>query len=73
MAGITLAYAQEQLDLYLAAERAVLNNQSYSIGDRTLTRANLVDIQKGIETWDLRVKKMSRGGLSVRHGVPVTR
>ena len=50
MAGITLAYAQEQLDLYLAAERAVLNNQSYSIGDRTLTRANLVDIQKGIET-----------------------
>lgn len=59
MAGITLAQAQEQLDRYIAAETAVLNNQSYTIGDRQLTRASLPYIQKGIETWNNRVQMLS--------------
>jgi Family of unknown function (DUF6148) len=59
MAGITLAQAQEQLDAYLAAETAVLSGQSYTIksgdGERSLSRADLEQIQKGIELWNARV------------------
>lgn len=64
MAGITLAIAQARLDEYLAAEAAVLSGQKYVIGGRELTRANLKDIQAGIEIWDQRVARLdarSRG------------
>ena len=54
MAGITLAQAEAQLALYLAAETAVLSGQSYEIAGRKLTRANLAEIQKGIEIWNQR-------------------
>lgn len=63
MAGITLAYAQERLDLYLAAEAKVLNKQSYSLLGRTLTYADLNDIRDGIETWDQRVKALDAKAL----------
>jgi hypothetical protein len=52
MAGITLAQAEAQLALYLAAEAAVLAKQSYSIGGRSLSLANLEEIQKGIKLWN---------------------
>ena len=45
MAGITLAQAEAQLALFLAAEAAVLNNQRYKIGDRELERADLAEIR----------------------------
>jgi hypothetical protein len=58
MAGITLAQAEAQLALYLAAEAAVLAGQSYRIqtlqGERELRRANLAEIQEGIKTWNER-------------------
>jgi len=59
MAGITLAQAQSQLDAYIAAETKVLSGQSYEIDGRSLTRANLNEISKGIEIWDRRVKELS--------------
>ena len=59
MAGITLAQAQAQLDAYLAAEAAVLSNQSYEIAGRKLTRADLGTIQQGIEIWNARVITLS--------------
>jgi len=55
MAGITAAQAQTQLDTYLAAETKVLAGQSYEIAGRRLTRANLGEIQKGVEIWNQRV------------------
>jgi hypothetical protein len=55
MAGITLAQAQTQLNAYLAAETAVLSGQKYEIAGRSLTRANLAEIQTGITTWNTRV------------------
>lgn len=65
MAGITAEIAQKQLDEYLSAESAVLQNQSYEIKGRKLTRANLHEIQQGISIWDQRVKMLSaRGGRS---------
>lgn len=76
MAGITLATAQARLDAYLEAEEKVLAGQSYTIttggGSRTLTRGDLGEIQKGIAIWDARVKRLTRGGIGVRLGVPVT-
>lgn len=66
MAGITLQQAQAQLDLYLAAEAKVLTNQSYEIAGRKLTRANLQEIQQGIETWDARVKNLTRAASGFR-------
>lgn len=66
MAGITIVQAQAQLQSYLDAETAVLAGQAYTIGGRSMTKANLQFIQAGIEIWDRRVKRLSRGGLRVR-------
>lgn len=66
MAGITLLQAQTQLDLYIAAEAKVLQNQSYEIDGRKLTRADLKEIQGGIDTWDARVKKLARSAAGSR-------
>ena len=59
MAGITLAIAQAKLDAYLAAETSVLSGQKYEIEGRLLQRANLAEIQTGINIWDQRVKRLS--------------
>lgn len=59
MAGITLAQAEARLADYLAAEEAVLARQSYTIGDRTYTRADLAKIQEGIKLWDDRAKNLA--------------
>ncbi len=62
MAGITLVQAQTQLNTYLAAETAVLGNQSYEIAGRKLTRADLESIQKGISLWNERVINLTNQG-----------
>lgn len=73
MAGITLAQAEARLTNYMGAEAAVLNGQSYEIGGRKMTRANLKEIQEGITYWDTRVKRLSTtgGGLVVRGFTPM--
>ena len=38
-----------RLRMYLDAEKAVLSGQSYQIGNRQLTRANLSEIRKAID------------------------
>ncbi len=72
MAGITLAQAEAQLALYVAAEAKILAGQSYRIGDRELTRADLADVQAGIATWDARCRQLdpSAGRPRVGFGVP---
>jgi hypothetical protein len=59
MAGITVAQAQAQLDAWLAASIAVASNQSYSIGDRTLTRANAASIENMITYWQRQVDRLT--------------
>lgn len=39
---------RERLKLYLEAEKKILINQSFTIGSRTYTRADLEDIRKVI-------------------------
>lgn len=60
MAGITLQTAQAQLDIWLAADAAVAAGQSYSIKDRSLSRADAGEITRKIEYWNNWVQKLSR-------------
>jgi hypothetical protein len=55
MAGITLVQAQAQLDAYLAASLAISNNQSYSIAGRSLSRADLAEVNEAIKMWNAKV------------------
>ena len=59
MAGVTLTQAQAQLDAWIAASLAVASNQSYSIGGRSLTRANATEIKNMIDYWENRVLQLT--------------
>lgn len=55
MAGITLETAKRHLDAWLEAELAVTNAQSYTIGSRVMTKADLEEIRKTIDYWNGKV------------------
>ena len=59
MAGITLETAQRMLDVWVAAEESVSHGQSYQIGNRSLTKADLTQIGKRIEYWSNKVTELS--------------
>ena len=76
MAGITLETAQKHLDAWLEAEMQVTNAQSYTIGSRTLTKANLTEIRNAIEYWQQKVTilenlKKNNGRSRVKRFVPL--
>lgn len=62
MAGITLETAQKQLDLWIAAEEKVTNGQSYKIGNRELTYADLSDIASRIDYWQNKINTLLQAG-----------
>jgi hypothetical protein len=68
LAGITLAQAEAQLAAYLAAETAALNGQSYRIGDRMLTRADLSEIRAGVDAWNARVTSLAAASAGAGRG-----
>ena len=72
--GITLETAQEHLEQWLEAELEVTTHQSYQLGSRTLTRADLGEIRKTIEFWEDKVNsilaKQRRGRNRMYRGVP---
>jgi hypothetical protein len=73
MPAITLAQAEAQLALWLAADAAVATGQAYTIGSRSLTRADAREITAKLEYWEGKVNKLSggrSGGPRVRYGVP---
>lgn len=57
--SLTLTDAQAHLNAWLAADLAVANGQSYSIGDRSLTRANVAEIKQQIGYWSRVVENIS--------------
>lgn len=60
---IVLTSAKEHLQAWLDAELAIAaGGQSYTIGTRTLTRANLSEIAEMIKYWQARVNAMENGG-----------
>nr|DAY07835.1 MAG TPA: head to tail adaptor [Caudoviricetes sp.] len=64
--GISLEIAKKHLDAWLTAELEVTTHQSYTIGSRSLTKANLSEIRKQIEYWSDQVARLEniekRGG-----------
>ena len=47
-----MSIANDMVDLYVAAEKAVLKGQSYTINNRSLDRADLEEIRKGRKEWE---------------------
>lgn len=75
MAGITLEIAEQKLNTWLEAEEVVSTGQGYTIGSRTLTRANLTEIGNRIKYWNNMVAKLenaakNHGRNKVRRVVP---
>lgn len=60
MAGITQEIAQAHLDAWIAADLAVAQGQSYTIGTRTMTRVDSAKIQENISYWNSVVLAFSR-------------
>lgn len=71
MPALTLAKAKENLRKALKARDAVLDGQSWTIGSRQLTRANLKDIDAEITKWIRIVNRLERGGIRVQGAVPI--
>lgn len=57
-----LEVARRHLDAWLDAELEVTTHQSYTIGSRSLTRANLAEIRKQIQFWQNEVEKLENAG-----------
>ncbi|MBM4320212.1 MAG: hypothetical protein FJ125_09675 [Deltaproteobacteria bacterium] len=72
MAWTTLAAAREHLAAWMAADAAVATGQSYTIGSRTLTRADAGRIAERIAFWRRTVEQLqsSRSGVRVLRAVP---
>lgn len=59
-----------ELVLYREALAAILKNQSYTIKDRTYTRATLSEVRKGIKDLENEIAKIERGGIRTGFGFP---
>jgi hypothetical protein len=70
MPGITLAQAEAKLATWMDADDVVATGQAYSMGGRSLTRADAPEIRKNIDYWDKQVQRLSRSGISVRGATP---
>lgn len=66
MAGITKKEAQRHLDIWLEAEAQIATGQSYQIGSRMLTRADLASVRKQIDYWNNKV--MQAEAVEENHG-----
>lgn len=58
MAAITLETAKRHLDMWLEAETQVAINQSYTIGGKSFTRANLSEIRNQVKYWSDKVEEL---------------
>lgn len=58
--GITLKEAQAHLEMWLNAESEIATSQSYTIGSRSLTRANLKEVRDQIKFWQNKVAELER-------------
>jgi hypothetical protein len=60
--SISVSEAQTMLNLYINAEKAILKNQSYTIKDRTFTRADLRTVAAERRRWQSIVDSLLGGG-----------
>lgn len=71
MANTRLEIAKERLKGYYEAEKAILSGQSYSIGGRTLNRANLSHVVKMIDELESQVARLEKNTRKVRRIIPI--
>lgn len=70
---ITKELAEEMFGEYFAASKAVSKGQQYTIDGRSLTRANLTEINKQLQYWRGQVMRFcssGHGGIQVRSAIP---
>ena len=63
-----MSTATDMLALYIAAEKAVLTNKSYTLNGVSVGRENLPDIRAGRKEWEQKVNSESattQGGSSL--------
>ena len=60
MAGITIEVARKHLDAWLTAEQEIAVSQSYKIGTRSLTRADLGEVREQIKFWQNKVAELEK-------------
>lgn len=72
MPWITIEEARENLTMWLDAERAISTSQSYKIGTRSLSRADLSMVASRIAFWRNEIEKLENGqrGLRIVRAVP---
>lgn len=72
MSWITIDEARENLAMWLDAERLISTGQSYKIGNRSLTRADLSMVASRIAFWRNEIDKLENGqrGLRVVRATP---
>ncbi|MFT5872807.1 MAG: hypothetical protein ACI8WT_001744 [Clostridium sp.] len=58
IAAWTIEQAKLHLQAWMEAELKVTTGQSYSVGTRQLTRANLGEISEKIKFWAIEVEKL---------------
>lgn len=59
---------QEMIDLYVQAEKDVLEGKTISFNGRTMTMENLQEIRSGRQEWERRLNSRARRGKSYRKG-----
>jgi hypothetical protein len=60
-----------RLSQYIAAETAVLQGQAYSMGQRSLTRADLSEIRKAIIDLYAEINALEGGSIRLQRVVPI--
>lgn len=66
-----LDFKKERLQRYYKAEEKILNGQSYTIGSRTLTKANLASVQRIIKELEAEVEVLEKRGSTKRRSARV--
>ena len=74
MPGITLAQAEAQLAIWIAADTAVAAGQSFDVNGKAYTKVNAREIRENIDYWDAKAKELSNtsssGGMKIFGGTP---
>lgn len=71
MSNTVLEIKRKRLERYYDAEEKVLNSQSYTLGTKTLTRADLASIQSMIKKLEGEIASLEKYGTTKRRSVRI--
>ncbi len=64
---MTKAEAQTHLDAWLAADTALASGKNYTIGNRTLTRSDIAEVQRALTYWQRAVNTADANDAGVKN------